>query len=80
MDLLGIVWRLDVAQEASGAFQKRTIVERPRGRMTRGGAIEVLGIPEFQREQNSIVCSLACTYMFLFVLLILCQCLGLVTD
>ena len=30
---------------ASGAIQNRTIVERPSGRMTRGAAIEVLGIP-----------------------------------
>ena len=40
---------------ASGTFQNHIIVERPRGRMTRGGAIEVLGIPASQAEQNPLV-------------------------
>ena len=48
---------------ASGTFQKRTIVER-QGTDDQGGAIQILGIPDSQREHNSLVFSLACTCMF----------------
>ena len=42
------------------ALSHGTIVER-QGTDDQGGAIQILGIPDCQREQNSLVFSLACT-------------------